>query len=253
MTEAGKAIVTRLIRLILTPFALGEQCLNVFRRLRYGGRYTYGDGTSPLSELLIDDLLETAFPEFERAAQKGAASTRIHFIGAAARVLGRTSVEARALRLLESIESRDAAPRRPTNAGPWWIWLQYIRPFVLERTIEQMRSAASRERPIALCLEGRFREAHVAAGSGRSLEDVGNALAVLGEFKAARRVGRDPVLAMDRRRDVRFVLAIELFRHGRADEALALLAELEPTLDAWERVQLALGFGGWEWLGYPGD
>jgi hypothetical protein len=85
------------------------------------------------------------------------------------------------------------------------------------------------------------------------LEEVGDTLAVLGEFDEALSIARDPALDKFRQRGVLFVLVIELFRRGRVEEAGAILGELESQgLGPWERIHLTLGFAGREpWGGYP--
>jgi hypothetical protein len=125
--------------------------------------------------------------------------------------------------------------------------------YLEEELVGFSRCCAATEKHFALCLEGRFQKACALAGSGIRLEEVGDTLAVLGEFDAARSVDRDPALEPFRQQGVLFVLVIELFRLGRVEEAGALLAELESAgLGAWERVHLALGFAGREpWRGYP--
>jgi hypothetical protein len=125
--------------------------------------------------------------------------------------------------------------------------------YLEEELVGRIRSCAATEKHFALRLEGRFQKACALAGSGVRLEEVGDTLAVLGEFDAARSVACDPALEPFRQRGVMFVLVIELFRFGHVEEAGALLAELESAgLGAWERVHLALGFAGREpWRGYP--
>ena len=126
-------------------------------------------------------------------------------------------------------------------------------PYREDELVDRIRSCAATEKHFALCLDGQFHEARAVAVSGVRLEEVGDTLAVLGEFEAARSVAGDPALEPWRQQGVRLVLLIELFRRGRVDEAGALLAELESTgLGAWGRVHLALGFAGREpWAGYP--
>ena len=126
-------------------------------------------------------------------------------------------------------------------------------PYREEDIVGRIRSCARTEEHFALCVEGRFQAARSKAGSSKRLEEVGATFAVLGEFSAALTVARDPALDDFRQRGVLLVLLIELFRRGRIEESGAILAELESSgLDAWERIQLALGFAGREpWTGYP--
>jgi hypothetical protein len=91
-----------------------------------------------------------------------------------------------------------------------------------DELLGRIRSCAATEKHFALCLEGRLQEARALAGSGVRLEEVGETLAVLGEFDAARSIAGDPALEPFRRQGVRLVLVIELFRRGRVEEAGAL-------------------------------
>jgi hypothetical protein len=85
------------------------------------------------------------------------------------------------------------------------------------------------------------------------LEEVGATLAVLGHLDDALNVARDPLLERHRQRGVLIVLVIEFFRRDRIQQCNAILTELEASgLGAWDRIFLALGFGGREpWGGYP--
>jgi hypothetical protein len=125
--------------------------------------------------------------------------------------------------------------------------------YIEEDLLRQIRSSAEAEEHFALCLEGRFQEACATAGSGVRLEEVGDTLAVLGNFDEALSIARDPALERFRQRGVLLVLQIELFRRGRIEEADALLVELgSEGLGSWDRIHLALGFAGREpWGGYP--
>jgi hypothetical protein len=216
---------------------------------------------------LVRSHLQAGIEELERAASKGRYNTMcIGALGSAAKVLGQDAVADRAVRLLSAapnaafwagaitnVELPATVPERMRTIDPADVLEKRHPPYHADELIERIRSCASTEKHFALCLGGRFQEARALAGSGIRLEEVGNALAVLGEIDAARRVASDPTLETFRRRGVRFVLVIELFRRGRVDEATSLLAEFESAgLGAWERVHLALGFAGREpWGGYP--
>lgn len=219
------------------------------------------------SARLARSHLEAGIEELERAASEGRYNTLcIRALGSAAIVLGQHAVADRAARLLRSapdgafwagaitnVEPPAMVPERMRTLGPTQLFEVRHPPYRAEELIEEIRSWGATEKYIALCLEGRFQEARAVAGSGRRLEEVGDTLAVLGEFDAAQSVASDPALEAFRRQGVRFVLVIELFRRGRADEASALLAEFESRgLDVWSRIHLALAFGGRvPWCGYP--
>jgi hypothetical protein len=216
---------------------------------------------------LVRSHLETGIEELERDASEGRYNTLcIRALGSAARVLGQHAVADRAVRLLRAVPDRAfwagaitnvelpaTVPERMRTVAPLVELEARHPPFRTAEIVERIRSCAATEKHFALCLDGRFQEARALAGSGVRLEEVGDTLAVLGEFDAARSVASDPALEAFRQQGVRFVLVIELFRRGRVDEAGALLAELESAgLGAWERVHLALGFADREpWGGYP--
>lgn len=219
------------------------------------------------SARLVKSHLEAGIAALERDASEGRYNPLcIRALGSAAKVLGQHQVADRAVRLLRAAPDRafwagmitnmelpETVPERMRTLEPP-AELEYRHPpYRADELVKRIRSSALTEKHFALCLEGRSQEARTLAGSGVRLEEVGQALAVLGEFDAARRVASDPTLEAFRQRGVQFVLVIELFRRGRMDEAGALLAELEPAgLGAWERVHLALGFAGREpWGGYP--
>jgi hypothetical protein len=219
------------------------------------------------SARLVRSHLEAGIAELERDARDGRYNTLcIRALGSAAKVLDQNEIADRAFRLLRAapdgafwagmitnIELPETVPGRMRTVDPPAELEGRHPPYRADELVERIRSCASTEKHFALCLEGRFLEARALAGSGVRLEEVGETLAVLGEFDAARSVASDPGLEALRQRGVRFVLVIELFRRGRLDEAGALLAELESAgLGAWERVHLALGFAGREpWGGYP--
>jgi hypothetical protein len=112
---------------------------------------------------------------------------------------------------------------------------------------------APSSRHIQLCLEERYDEAEAMPGDGVILEEVGNTLAVLGEFERAYAIATGSKLERSRRRGILLVLVIELFLAGEGLWSRELLAELEAGgLDEWSRVHLALGFVGREpWRVYP--
>jgi hypothetical protein len=106
---------------------------------------------------------------------------------------------------------------------------------------------------IRLCLEGSYEDAEAVAGNGVKLEEVGDTLAVLGEFDRAYALATGPKMEEFRRSGVLFVLVIELFLAGDLTWSRELLAKFEATgMDEGSRVHLALGFAGREpWRVYP--
>ena len=70
-------------------------------------------------------------------------------------------------------------------------------------------------------------------------------MAVLGEFEAAHSVANDPILDDFRKGGVVFVILLELFRHGRVVEAIALFDKLSAkTFGVTGRVDVVLGLAG---------
>jgi hypothetical protein len=210
---------------------------------------------------LVRNHLEAGITELEREAGQGRYNTLcIRALGSAAQVLGQQGVADRTLELLRAAPDRAFWAGMITNIeipGSVPDRMRAIEPpaeledrhptYRTDRLFERIRSCAVTEKHLALCLEGRCQDARVLAGSGLRLEEVGDTLAVLGEFDAARSIASDPALEPFRQQSVRFVLVIELFRRGMVEEAGALLAEVESAgLGAWERVHLALGFAGRE-------
>ncbi len=223
--------------------------------------------SNPLSAGFVESHLQVGIEDLERAASEGTYHTMcIRALGSAAKVLRQDEVASRAARLLRAapdgvfwagaitnIELPATVPERMRMIDTFEELERRYPLYRADELVERIRSCASTEKHFALCLEGRFPEARSLGGSGVRLEEVGDALAVLGEFDAARSVASDPALEAFRQRGVRFVLVIELFRYGRTDEAGRQLAELESAgLGTYERVHLALGFAGREpWGGYP--
>lgn len=216
---------------------------------------------------LARDHLATGIAELEKEAGSGRYNTIcIHSLGSAASVLGQLEIADRAIRLLRAapdgafwsgmitnIELPAVVPERMRSIGPVEELERRHPLYREEELIGRIQSYAATEKHFALCLERRFQEASAQAGSGIRLEEVGDTLAVLGEFEAAWSVACNPALELFRQRGVRFVLLIELYRRGRMKEAGTLMAELKSAgLDTWSRVHLALGIGGREpWGGYP--
>ena len=92
--------------------------------------------------------------------------------------------------------SRTLNSRRPSPKGcALWERRRSWRtpPYRFDKMLDRIRSSASTEKHFALCLKGR-QEARTLAASGLHLEEVGDTLAVLGEFEAARSVASDPAL-----------------------------------------------------------
>jgi hypothetical protein len=216
---------------------------------------------------LANSQLETGIDQLERDAGGGRYNTLcIRALGSAAMLLGQQDIASRAIRLLHdapegafwagaitNIELPETVPdKMRTIDSPEGLERSFP-PYREENIVARIQSDAREEEHFALCLEGRFQEARSRSGSGRRLEEVGETLAVLGEFDEALNISHDPALDDFRRRGVRFVLVIELFRRGRVEESGAILAELESVgLGLRERVQLALGFAGREpWACYP--
>jgi hypothetical protein len=211
--------------------------------------------------------LEDGIDQLEREAIAGRYNTLCtRALGNAAILLGVGDVAARATCLLRAvpdnaffagaitnIELPQAVPDAMRELGrPEELAKRH--PIYCEHDIrERIRSYAADEKHFALCLAGRVREARLEAVSGRQLEEVGEALAVLGDFDAALSVSCDPALEEFRQHGVRFVIGIEFLRRGRAAEADGVFARLGAAkFGAWERVHLALGCGGREpWGGYP--
>jgi hypothetical protein len=216
---------------------------------------------------LAQSHLEAGIGELERDAEGGRYNTLcIRALAGAAVVLRQQDVVDRAIRLLRAapdgafwagiitnIELPKTIPEglRTVNT-PEKLEEQHP-PYREEDIVGRIRSYARTEEHFALCLEGRIQEARSRAKSGVRLEEVGDTLAVLGEFDAALSVARDPGLDDFRQRGVFMVLVIELYRRGHVEKAGAILAELESAgLGAWERIHLALGLAGREpWGGYP--
>src|SRR5262245_23443031 len=204
---------------------------------------------------LVRSHLEAGIAELEREAGEGRYNTPcIRALGRAAKVLGQHAVADRAAQLLRAapdgafwagmitnIELPATVPERMRTVEPAAELEDRHPPYREDRLLGRIRSTCATERQFALCRAGWIQEAGDV--SGVRLEEVGDTLAVLGEFEAARCVASNPALEPFRRRGVLFVLVIELFRRGRVEEAGALLAELESAgLGAWDRVHLVLGF-----------
>ena len=216
---------------------------------------------------LARNHLEAGIGELERDAEGGRYNTMcIRALANAATALRQQDFSDRALQLLRAapdgtfwagmitnIKLPKTVPESLRTVNTPEKLEEAYPPYRKEDIVGRIRSCARTEEHLALCLEGRFQEARSNAGSGVRLEEVGDTLAVLGEFSEALSVARDPALNDVRQRGVLFVLLIELFRRGRIEESEAILAELKAAgLGAWERIHLALGFTGREpWRGYP--
>jgi hypothetical protein len=216
---------------------------------------------------LIRAQLEAGIDQLEKDAIESRYNTfSIRSLGSAAVVLGQQDIADRAAQLLRAAPDEKFWAGAITNIElPMTVptgmrtidtqeSLQKCHPTYREEdVVERIRSNANDEVHISLCSEGRFQEARAKAASALQIEEVGDTLAVLGEFEAALSISRDPALDDFRQRGVRFVLVIELFRRGLVAESAEILSELEAVgLGAGERVHLALGFAGREpWSGYP--
>jgi hypothetical protein len=216
---------------------------------------------------LVKGHLEAGVATLEHEASEGRYNTIcIRALASVATVLEHSVIAERAARLLREAPDRAFRAGVITNIGlpkivpmalrqidPPAVLTSRYPPYGREKALEQIRSFAEANEYIAVCLQGRIRDARTKAAPGLRLEEVGDTLAVLGEFDAALTVARDPALENFRRRGVLLVLVIELYRSNRVEESQAVLAELEPVpLGPWERIFLALGYAGREpWCGYP--
>jgi hypothetical protein len=220
-----------------------------------------------VSARLISIQLEAGIDQLERDANNGRYNTLClgHF-GRVAKVLGHQEICERAIHLLQvapaeaffagmitNIELPTTPHEGMRTIGSYEEWKDRFPPYQEEKTVEHIKSSAAFEEHIALCLEGRFMEAHAKARPGRQLEEVGATLAIFGEFDIAKSIACDSILEAFRQQGVWLVLVIELFRRRRIEESTSLLKELESAgLDTGDRIHLALGFAGREpWRGYP--
>jgi hypothetical protein len=102
-----------------------------------------------------------------------------------------------------------------------------------------------------LARERRYREAFAAAPAPVDIADVVALQALNGDVDEARRYLLDPATDPGYATATRIVLAVEAFRHERADagEQLALIRGAQ---EPWDEVQLARGVAGYQpWSGYP--
>jgi hypothetical protein len=209
--------------------------------------------------------LDAGIRDLEEEVERGRFNTLcLRAFANASAVLAQHDLAGRALRLLRAapdeafwagmitnVELPKNVPERLRTLDPP-DELEKRRPRYCEEDIaSRIRSYARTEGHIGSCLDGRIEEA--CKLTGVKLEEVGATLAVLGNFDAALSVARDPLLEGFRRRGVLLILVIEFFRGNQLETCQAILTELESTgLDAWDRILLALGFGGREpWCGYP--
>lgn len=204
----------------------------------------------------------------EREARNGRYNTLcLRAAGGVATVLGEYEVVERAIQLLSeapdgafwagmitNIQLPETLPERMRTIGPIKELEEQYPQYSEDKLVGRVQSYATCQKYLALCLEGLLQEARVLASSGLQFEEMGAALALLGEFDAASSIASDPNLESFRQRGIKFVLVIELFRRGRIEEATRFLSELESDegINAWDRIHLALGFAGREpWGGYP--
>jgi hypothetical protein len=211
--------------------------------------------------------LEAGIEELEEAAASGRLNTLcLRALAGAARLLGHNRIADRADQLLREVpdeafwagaitnfEITEEATNRLRTIEPLEELERRHPRYNAEKIFQRISSNAEGDEHLALCLDGRVEEARTMAGSGVRLEEVGSLLAVLGEFEAARSVAADPALESFRQQGVKFVLLIELSRHGRVKEAAELLDGMTTgRIGAWSRIQLALAFANREpWGGYP--
>jgi hypothetical protein len=203
----------------------------------------------------------------ERKAEQAHYNTFcIRALASAAAVLEQNDIAERALRLLRAapdgafwegmcanFELPKTVPEELRTINPPEKLEEQHPPYREKEIMDRIRSYARTEEHFALCLEGKFQEALSKAGSGVRLEEVGDTLAVLGEFDAALSVAREPRLDPFRQQGILLVLVIEFFRRARIEDSEKVLAGQESSgLGAWERIHLALGFASREpWGGYP--
>ncbi len=136
---------------------------------------------------LVRSHLEAGIVELERDASEGRYNTMcIRAFGSAAKVLGQPEIADRALRflhaapdgaflagLLTNIELPETAPEWIRTLEPLAELEDRHPPYRQDELVERLRSDASSEKHLALCLEGRFQEARALAGTGIRLEEVG--------------------------------------------------------------------------------
>lgn len=211
--------------------------------------------------------LEAGICELERIAEQGGYDTMcIRAFASAAAVLAQSDLAERALQLLRAapdgafwagmitnIELPETVPDRMRSIDTNEVLQRRHPPYCKDDIVKQIQSNPTDNGHLVPCLSDQFDEARLIAKSGVRLEEVGETLAILGKFDAALSVAHDPKLDKSRQQGVMIVVLIEMWRYGRAEEALKILTELETTgLGVWTRVQLSLGFGGREpWGGYP--
>ena len=217
---------------------------------------------------LTGRLLRDAVTQLELQAREGRyATTCIRAVADGARLLGDEGLASRTLRLLQEAPDGGfshgalASFELPQLAPRWMRTCRTHQEIATEhpvydgqRSFELIKACATSEPHIGLCLEGQHEEARSVAGSDRALEEMGAALAVLGQFDATLSIARLPTLPGFRQRGILQVLIIEEFRADQCDQAILLLEELEAGghLDAWNRLHLALGLAGRvPWAGYP--
>ena len=209
--------------------------------------------------------LDASIREIEQDAKEGRLNTScIRALANASAVLGQNDMAERALRLLHSAPDDAFWAGMITNFDLPKIVPERLKtikspdegkdhpPYCEMDIMDRVRSYAKTEEHIRLCLEGKVQEARSKAKEVK-LEEVGETLAVLGDFDGALSVARDPLLEPFRQRGVLLVLVIEFFRRGRVEACEEMLTELEVSgLGAWDRIFLALGFAGRvPWGGYP--
>jgi hypothetical protein len=220
-----------------------------------------------LINALIDRQFEEAIGEVERAAAENRHNTFcIRTLADASKLLRRTDVSARAEKLLRNapdaaffagmmsnVELPKSAPEGLRRTESLAKLEEQHPPYQEEKVLQQIRVSAKSGEHIALCLNDQADEARAVAQEGLPLEDVGQTCAFLGKFDIALTIARDSALTDSRQKGVLLVLVIELFRRAQFDAAKSVLTELEGrNPSAYDRIHLALGFGGKiPWCGYP--
>ena len=202
-------------------------------------------------------FLEAAITELEQEAGRGSYNAScIRAAASVAKLLGEQALLGRALPLLHrGTEKRGWAPDVLQRMRSIWALAkleQWHRPYREEELLARVKDLAKEEPHFGFCLEGRFEEACQRFGSGQELQEIAATLALLGDCETALRFAHERV-PPNRRKGVLLVVIVELWRRGQVDRLTSVLAEAEAMgLDAWDRLQLALGFAGREpWKGYP--
>jgi hypothetical protein len=202
--------------------------------------------------------IERAVAEVEQDATRGQfVWNLIGDIANIARLLGAEDLEARALQVL-----RQASPPQfyLERAAHTVEQLEREYPRYEESAIlDGIRNIGREEAHVRLALARCYDEAFSIAASATEIEEIAETQAVVGDLEAAlNSVHRLVGPAQVRQRLVLVVIALELVRRRRVEEARVVLSHLEAQIaptsasDTWHRVVLAAGLVGRRpWDGYP--